>query len=184
MTALTDVPTRQQWRAHEEARQGQIVVQAMTAFGWKVHRHVMPVGSKLVTQAAAPIPRSKSSNLTLFVRGRATLTHEDGTVYPDRVPGMFSGDRPDTPAGRLTHFVVEELEFWCFNWHANRGALPELSVLRVDDGGTFSPLPGQRVITCAGVLGSRPAGTAFVSDGAALVASGQVYGFLIGGARV
>jgi len=184
MTTLTSVPTRQQWRAHEEAQQGHIIVQPMMAFGWKVHRHVMPVGSKLVTRAAAPIPRAKSCNLTLYVRGRATLIHEDGTAYPDRVPGMFSGDRPDTPAGSITTTVMEELEFWCFNWHANRAALPDLSVLRIEDGDTFTLEPGQRVITCTGDLGPHPAGTAFVADGSLMVASGFVYGFLLGGAYV
>lgn len=181
---MTDVPSRRQWRIEQEARQGQIVVQAMMAFGWKVHRHVMPVGSKLVTKAAAPIPRASAANITLYVRGRATLTSESGEQYTDRAPGMFSGDRPDLSPGTYTATALEELEFWCFNWHANHGALPAVSALRVADGQGFTGQPGQRVITCLGDLGPHPFGSAFVCDGSELVASGQVYGFLVGGDRV
>lgn len=181
---MATIPTRRQWRAEQEARQGQIIVQAMTAFGWKVHRHIMPVGSKLVTKAATQIPRAQSANINLFVRGRATLTHSSGIAYPDRVPGMFSLDRPPTPAGELTATALEELEFWCFNWHANHGALPALSALRLADGQSFAGQPGQRIITCLGDLGPHPFGSAFVCDGSELVASGQVYGFLVGGDRV
>lgn len=181
---MTGVPSRQAWRAEEDARGGAVLVQAMKAFGWKVHRHIMPVGSTLITKATAPIPRANSANLTLYTRGRATLSHEDGSIYPDRIPGMFSGDRPDTPSGSITTTVLEELEFWCFNWHANKGALPDVTVLRLADGEQLLSAAGQRVITCLGDLGPHPFGSAFVCDGGALVASGQVYGFLIGGDNV
>lgn len=181
---MSEVPTRREWRAEEDAKSGVVLVQPMMAFGWKVHRHVMPVGSTLITRAAAPIARANSANLTLYVRGQATLSHEDGSIYPNRVPGMFSGDRPDTPAGSITTSVLEKLEFWCFNWHANKGRLPEVSVLRLAAGEQLQAAAGQRVLTCFGDLGPYPFGTAFVHDGSALVAAGQVYGFLIGGANV
>jgi len=183
MTALTDVPTRQQWRAHEEARQGQIVVQAMTAFGWKVHRHVMPVGSRMVIRATGLVPRSQSPNLTLYTRGRFTVTSESGVSLDDRVPGMFSAERPDHPAGVVTLEAVEPSEFWCFNWHANRGSLPSLGAIRLADGGSLQSPQGQRVILCIGQLGGHQEASAFVCDGSAMASVGQVYGFLVGGDR-
>jgi hypothetical protein len=122
-------------------------------------------------------------NSTLYVKGRASFTHDDGTVFEDRVPGMFSGDRPDTPAGVMRHTVLEELEFWCFNWHANRGALPQVEILRVPSGQAISVAAGTRVLLCAGRLGAHLNGSAFVHDGSALVADSDCYGFLIGANR-
>lgn len=180
---MNQVPTRQAWRAEEDARGGASLVQAMKAFGWVVHRHILPVGHTLTTRAARPVPRTSAPNLTLYVKGRASFTHEDGTVFDDRVPGMFSGDRPDTPAGVMTHTVLEDLEFWCFNWHANRGALPQVEVFRLADSEVLSAPVGQRVILCAGTLGGYDYGTAFIHDGAALMATGDCYGFLIGADR-
>jgi hypothetical protein len=180
---MSQVPSRQQWRAEEDSKSGSSLVQAMMAFGWIVHRHILPAGHRLVTRLAAPVPRALAPNLTLYVKGRASFTHEDGTVFDDRVPGMFSGDRPDTPAGVMTHAVLEDLEFWCFNWHANRGALPQVEVFRVMDAGSFNAPVGQRVILCAGTLGGYEYGTAFIHDGGALAASGDCYGFLVGGDR-
>jgi hypothetical protein len=180
---MNQVPSRRAWRAEEDSRNGASLVQAMKAFGWIVHRHILPAGHELITRAADPVPRALAPNRTLYVKGRASLTHEDGTVFEDRVPGMFSGDRPDTPAGVMTHTALDDLEFWCFNWHANRGALPQLEVFRIADSGAFAAPAGQRVILCSGMLGGHEFGTAFIHDGATLFASGDCYGFLIGGHR-
>jgi hypothetical protein len=180
---MATVPNRQAWRAEEDARGDEALVQAMKAFGWVVHRHILPVGYVLTTRAAAPVPRVAAPNSTLYVKGRASFTHEDGTVFDNRVPGMFSGDRPDTPAGVMMHTALTEFEFWCFNWHANRGALPQVEVFRLADGEVLSAPVGQRVLLCAGALGTFQNGSAFVHDGGALVASGDCYGFLIGADR-
>lgn len=162
---------------------GPVRVAAFTAFGWKLHQHCMDVGSKLHTVAKQEVSRADAPNLTLYVRGRASFTHSDGTVYDDRVPGMFSGDRPNTPAGMTTHTALEPLEFWCINRSFNRGVLPEVTILRVAAGQTFTPDAGQRVLVCAGILGDKKAGDAFVSDGQPLVAAEDCYGFLFGGDR-
>jgi hypothetical protein len=177
------IPTRRDWRGayiHPAA----ISVEAHEFFGWKVHRHCMPVGSKLITQATGPILRPACPNLTLYVRGRASVTDSEGNALTDRVPGMFSAERPDHPAGTFTVTAAEPVEFWCFNWHANRGALPSASALRVNDGASFQGQPGQRVILCKGQLGDHQEASAFWCDGSAMTAVGQVYGFLVGGDRV
>lgn len=177
-------PSRREWRVEQENKKGKVLVQTMKAFGWTVHRHIIPTGGKLVTKSTKVIPRSNAANLTLYVRGVATLTHEDGTVYPDRIAGMFSGDRPDTPKGVLTHSVIEELEFWCFNWHANKGKLPVVNIFRINEGEIFS-FPSQTLtLLCSGTLGSIEFGTAFIHDGSDLTASGDCYGFILGDAYV
>lgn len=179
---MSAVPSRRDWRAEQPAPD-RVLVQEMRAFGWKVHRHVLAAGSKLITKAAQPVLRASAPNLTLYVRGEASFTHEDGTVFENRAPGMFSGDRPDTPAGVMTHTALSELEFWCFNWHANRGALPQVEVMRVADGQGIELPQGSRVLLCAGTLGNYPFGTAFIHDGGSMLASGDCYGFLIGANR-
>ena len=180
---MTTVPTRRDWRADKPVGSHQPLVQQMLAFGWKVHRHVFAPGGQLVTRAAQSVSRDSAPNMTLYVRGEASFTHEDGTVFDNRVPGMFSGDRPDTPAGVMTHTALTEFEFWCFNWHANRGALPQVEVFRAADGEALSAPAGQRVLLCSGTLGTFQNGSAFIHDGSALAASGDCYGFLIGANR-
>lgn len=179
---MATVPSRLEWRAEEDSKKGTALVQAMKAFGWIVHRHILPVGYELITKATKPVPRSLSPNLTLYVKGLANFTHEDGTVFEDRVPGMYSGDRPDTPAGVMTHKVIDELEYWCFNWHANRGALPELEVFRLKTGDLLS-VNNRKVILCCGTLGTYESGTAFVHDKQDLIAEDICYGFFIGANR-
>ncbi len=163
---------------------GPVRVKEHVAFGWKVHQHNMDVGTKLHTTATREVPRNEAPNLTLYVRGRATFTQETGRSFPDRIPGMYSGDRPNTPAGRCTHTAIEPLEFWCINRTANRGVLPTVTILRVAAGQSFTPPAGQRVLLCAGKLGSKVSGDAFVADGQPLVAGEDSYGFLFGGDRV
>lgn len=171
-------------RVWKPQRTDSVIRRTIEAFGWRVMQHVMPEGGRLVTVATQEVPRGKAPNLTLYVRGRATFTLPDGTQGEDRVPGMFSGDRPNTPAGESVQQAVEELEFWCFNWHANRGALPQVEILRLAKGDQFTASTGQRVLLCAGLLGDRAAGTSFIYDGVPLTAQEDCYGFLIGGDRV
>lgn len=175
---MTKVPTRLDWRAEEDARGENALVQSMKAFGWIIHRHILPVGYVLTTRATKVVPRALAPNLTLYVKGRASFTHEDGTVFEDRVPGMYSGDRPDTPAGVMQHTVLEELEYWCFNWHANRGALPVVEVFRLQPG-DIMPVNNRKVILCYGTLGTYEFGTAFVHDKEPLVAQSVCYGFFV-----
>lgn len=162
---------------------GPVRVREHYAFGWRVHQHNMDAGTKLVTRAIREIPRAEAPNLTLYVGGRATFVHESGESFPDRVPGMFSGDRPNTPAGTCTHTATEPLEFWCINRSANRGVLPDVEILRVASGDSVTLQAGQRVLLCSGTLGGRATGVAFLADGQPMTASGDCYGFMFGGDR-
>lgn len=180
---MTEVPTRQQWRGQHISTSANASVAKRVSFGWVVHQHIMPVGSVLLTRATREIERSSSPNLTLYVRGRAAFSSEDGQEFEDRVPGMFSGDRPNTPPGVCRHDPIEELEFWCFNWHANRGSLPAVKILRAPQATSFQAEDGQRVLLCAGRLGRHIAPCSFVHDGEPLLAMSDSYGFLIGGDR-
>lgn len=175
--------SRQVWRGDYPAATNPSV-QRLEVFGWVAHRHVLPEGSKLITTATKPVQRSQAPNLTLYVRGRATVTSSTGEILDDRVPGMFSADRPDHPVGIFTVQAVEELEFWCFNYTANRRALPELTPLRFPDGGVFLGQEGDRILVCAGSLGRHEAGDSFRVGGDELVAAPGTYALVIGGDRV
>jgi len=167
------------WRAenNKSAR-----VEEMDCFGWRVHRHVLPVGSCMVVVATHQIDRSEAPNKALYVRGRGVVTNSLGGQFDDRTPGLFTGARPDHPAGTTRILAAEELEFWCFNWHANRGALPDAEPLIAMNAEPVELAAGQRVLLCAGSLGPHSVGP-FVATGEPLVAAGDVYGFLIGADR-
>lgn len=172
-------PTRQEWRGLEI---GPIIVDRHHAFGWVVHRHLMPVGSKMKFILTKPVERAAAPNIALYVAGRGEVVLDGQTPRPDRVPGLFTKESVAQPTGETVVTAVEPLEFWCFNWHANRGALPEVAALRLADGEAAELSAGQRVLLCKGALGAHRMG-AFVADGAPLFASGAVYGFLIGADR-
>jgi len=172
--------SRRNWwsAASSQARVGRV-----EAFGWVVHRHVLPIGSSMVIVAASEVSRKDAPNMALYVRGRASVTHEDGTVFEDRVPGLFTAERPDHPVGIVTVKAVEETEFWCFNWHANRRAMPAALPIRMPAGGTWRAASGQRVLVCSGALDEHWAGDSFVADGGDMEAAPGTYGFEIGGDR-
>ena len=172
-------PSRRDWRGKEaESR-----VTTHEAFGWKVHRHVLPVGGALVVVSSRSIERDAAPNLALYVRGRGVVTNSVGGQFDDRVPGLFTGERPDHPEGTTRITAAEELEFWCFNWHANRRALPDATPIRAPHGGPWRATAGQRVLVCAGAIGEHWAGDTFVSDGAELETAPVTYGLMIGGDR-
>lgn len=167
---------RRDWRGLES---GQALVERHSAFGWIVHRHVLPVGAAMVVVASSGVERARAPNRALYVRGLASVTLDDGTSFPNRVPGLFTAERPDHPAGIVTVRAIDETEFWCFNWHANRGALPGLTPLRYPDGGVFSGQEGDRVLVCSGGLGRHAPGDSFRVGGDELVAEPGTYALLM-----
>lgn len=177
------IPSRRDWRgAYDHA--ATIRVEAHEAFGWKVHRHRMPAGSALVLTASAEVERERAPNLTLYTRGRICVTGSDGTVFEDRVPGMYSGERPNHPAGVVTLTAAEDSEFWCFNWHANRAALPSLRPVRLQPGDVWPLDAGQRLWLLEGQasLGAqsiRGPSNQVVAVAADLVAVSAAYGVIV-----
>ena len=159
------------------------MVEPVNAFGWVVHKHVLQPGCRLITVATQAVSRDRAPNLAIYTAGRGAVTNDLVGSMPDREPGMFTGDRPDHPAGTTTITAGNDgLEFWCFNWHANRGALPAAVPLRAADAEMVDLPAGQRVLLCAGALGEFGVGP-FLAPGGPLAARGNVYGLLIGSDR-
>lgn len=172
------------WRVGFDDSTVKPYVSMQEVFGWKVHQHILPVGSSMQVVSVSSVPRADALNRALYVGGRATVNNNLVGQLDDRVPGLFTGDRPDHPAGISMIRPVEELEFWCFNKVINRGALPDLQPVVLADGQVLDTDPGQRIFICRGQLGDHFARDAFISDGTPLVSDGDTFGFLIGGDRV
>lgn len=154
--------SRSELRSKYLPGQKNIYVKLYTTFGWKVHQHILPVGCTLTMLSTNTVEREKYSNKALYVRGRASVINDKSGPYPDRVPGLFTGDRPDHPEGITNITAIEELEFWCFNYHLNRGALPDLTpvLLKQND---ILPL-NKNIFMCSGSIDNYIAGDSFVSN--------------------
>jgi hypothetical protein len=170
---------RREWRGRESAA----IVTPREVFGWRVHRHILPAGASMVVVSARSVARSAAPNRALYVRGRGVVSNNLGGQFDDRVPGLFTGERPDHPGGITTVTAADELEFWCFNWHANRGALPDLTPLRYPNGGVFLGREGSRILVCSGSLGRHEPGDTFRVGGDEFVAAAGTYALVIGGDR-
>jgi hypothetical protein len=180
---MSGVPSRRHWRAEFAQGPALVYTEMCQAFGWRVVRHYMPRTAALRVRSSGTVPRHLAPNKTYFVSGRISAVLDDGTRIPDRTPGMYSGERPDSLPGVLTMTALEDSEFWCFNYTANRRALPELVPLRYPDGGVFLGQEGDRILVCAGGLGRHEPGDSFRVGGDELVAAPGTYALVIGADR-
>lgn len=177
---MATAPTRREWRVDHPLA---VAVEKFTAFGWAVHRHSMPQGSTITLKATTEVERQRAPNRTLYTQGRILVELQGGSALDDRVPGMYSGDRPTHPAGVITLTAAEPSEFWCFNWHANRGALPDLTPLRFPDGGYLVGRDGGRILVCSGQIGAQGPGESFIVGDTAPPVQPGTYALVIGGER-
>lgn len=176
--------SRREWRGTFVPSQSSIYTEDHTTFGWKVRQHIMPPGSKLITISSKTIDRANAPNISLTVRGESNIFSDNGTVYPNRTPGVFSPERADIPQGTTTMIALSEFEFWCFNWTANRRSLPDVQPLRLAESEEIVLPQGQRVFICLGELGNYYAGNSFIANGLPLLSHCTTYGFLIGDSNV
>lgn len=174
---MKNTPSRAEWYGQPS---GGVMIETHDAFGWKVHRHLMPVGSRLIIVSMQPVARADSPNRAMFTKGRATVTGEDGTKYPDRVPGLWTHERPEQPAGTTTIEAVEDLEFWCFNYTANRNALPKLRPVRVASGKRLNIEAGTLVFLASGSTRNVEAPCSITTERRTrLTARTPLYGFVV-----
>jgi hypothetical protein len=150
MTAGSTVPGRREWRPQYLTGPKLVYVEVFEFFGWRVGRHCMPAGAQMQIRSASGVPRSSSPNLTLYTMGRIAVTGNDGTAFDDRVPGMYSAERPDHPPGVVTLQALQDSEFWCFNHTANRRTLPSLQPIRLVAGQQVELAAGQRLVLFRG----------------------------------
>lgn len=172
------VETRDEWKIDYAG----VEVSAFYPFGWKFHQHLLPVGGKYVMFAERDYTVDELPNRSMFVKGRATAQHSDGTQYEDRLPGHYSQDRPTQPAGLLTTTAVEPTEMWCVNYLANKGALPGLTPIVLAAGEEHTFLEGQFVFIMSGTSEDLVGPQAFVPDeDLTLTADTPLYAYVIDG---
>lgn len=177
---MIGTPLRTSWEVSTNA----VFTKPYTIFGWKIYQHIMPVGSSLVVHSAEEIPRHLVTDVSMYTRGRATTTtvKPDGstTEYPDRVPGIYSPERVDHPAGVTTITAVEETEFWCFNWISNRKKLPNLIPIRVKALESLNIAAGGNIFITNGESNLSLSSIYFTAqEDVVLTAVTDVYGFII-----
>lgn len=159
-------------------------------FGWTIHRKNLAAGDEYVVHSPETISRQDSANVSIWTKGRVSVHHWDtDEAQPDRVPGMFSLDRPDIPQGHLKFKALEDSEFWCINHSINKRKLPELSSFILADGEKKDVPEGTLLLICSGTLkiGRKTFGaeSAVKFTGLRTVtASGPVIGLIFGSENV
>jgi hypothetical protein len=172
--------SKRDWRGTYVEGQQKVYVERHSVFGWYVHQHILPVGSKLVISSSKNITRSEATNIAMYVRGNATITNPNLPNIPNRVPGLFTDERPDHPEGITTITPLVETEMWCLNYITNRYRLPKITPIRIESAGVLTPQTGSKILVCRGNLNNYYAADSFISDGTTLSSEGNTYGFIIG----
>lgn len=180
---MISVPSKNEWTTRIPAGGKQIDIEHHTVFGWKVQRHLMPEGAVLVTNSTSEVPRNRAPNRAMYVSGRCTVEN-DGVALDDRLPGLFTGERPPHPAGLSRVTAVEPTEFWCFNYSMNRKSLPDLTPIRLEVGDTYTPEVGELVFVMKGSIEGKNGPFTLTSSGEVLTADTQVFAFKIAEAKV
>ena len=131
--------------------------------------------------------RAQSGNLTLYTKGLMTAVKDGDPSYVivDRVPGMYSQDLKDAPAGTYYFTVREDSEWWCINYTANGNKLPNVSVFRLNSGDTIVLPLGTKLFICEGdhtingTAATSPTSYEVSLSPATIVATTNCYGFYL-----
>jgi hypothetical protein len=168
--------TRKEWTIDYAG----LIVNTFYAFGWKFHQHLMPVGSKYDMFAEHDYTVNQLPNRSIFVSGRAAVTHPDGSAAPDRVAGHYSQDRGVQYAGLTTTTAVEPCEMWCCNYLANKNALPDLDPVVLLAGESHDFKEGQLVFLMKGRSEELEAPRPFVpAEDMTVTADEDFYAYII-----
>lgn len=161
------------------------VFEKVRAFGWVVHRKTLLTGQTYTAVVPDDMRPADSENITLWTRGLIAGRREDGYTTPVREPGSFSLERGVMPAGTYVFTCMEDSEWWCVNWRANRGRLPSLLPFRLAAGAERALPTGTLLLVCSGSLltaaGSLGQGAEVeVASAVAVVRAGSepVYGLI------
>lgn len=181
---MNQVPSRANWRATYPGESGSIDVETHVAFGWKMHRHVMQSGAVILVHSETDVPRNQAPNRAMYVRGRVACDCSDGAPRPDRLPGTWSAEMAYHPAGLTRLTALEESEFWCINWTANRRALPVLTPVRIMAGSGMEIAAGAKLFVLLGCSKAGQAPFSLVPDRAmTLTADSDLFGFIFSEGR-
>lgn len=175
---------RNLWNTTFDPGQKEVFIKNWWCFGWIVQQVILPVTAKMVTVSTNTVARTKSPNLALYVRGRAEVTNDETGGYPDRLPGLFTGLRPDHPKGITTIKAVEETELWCFNYLINKRNLPELTPIFITQNNSYQQQENELLFICAGSVNEFEVGQEITTNSKILIANQDTYMFKLENRRV
>jgi hypothetical protein len=176
--------SRDFWNATFIAGQKEVFIKNYKCFGWIVQQVILPVNSSMVTVCTDILVRTQAPNLALYVRGRATVVNDESGSYPDRLPGLFTKNRPDHPKGITTVKAVEETELWCFNFLINKRHLPSITPIYIEQNQTYQSQQPELLFVCSGQLNDYTSGQEIVDSTALLTAQQPAYILKVENARV
>lgn len=152
-------------------------------FGWTVRRNLWQAGASFDVAARVEIARESAPNRAMYVRGRCTVTN-NGVNFPDRVPGLYTQERPAHPVGTTRIKAVEDTEMWCFDAKANNGQVPELTPVRLVAGDVLALSAGALLFVMHGTAGTLVGPCTHVPEAAAtLEVTEDLYAFIVAEAR-
>jgi len=155
------------------------------AFGWLVHKKLLLANEKYRVVVPAAVAADKVDNITLWTKGRIEgIDIASSMQIPPRVAGFNSFIRGDVPAGEYLFTAVEDSEWWCINYTANRNRLPIVQVFLASKG-EIKELPiGTRLLICRGAAAvngqshTAPAAFDVKQSPATLQANEDCFGFI------
>ncbi len=159
------------------------VFDRMKAFGWIIHRKQLSAGESYTVTVDEDMLPSESENITLWTRGLITGKRQDGYEPAARAAGRFSLDSGALLAGEFVFTCIEDAEWFCINYRANRNSLPTVTAFRLATGESTSLPAGTLLLVCTGALntagGVINAGEELqTTSTASVTATTQVYGLI------
>lgn len=142
---------------------------------WKIVQTKIPVGSSLITIAKKEIDRQLAPNLTFYVKGEGIVVNSNGVVIPNRVAGVYSGNRPNHPMGVTKLTAINDIELWCCNRTHNRGNLPTLTPIIININETLYQPINSKLLICYGTLNNKSAPFEVIYAGEEFIATTTTY---------
>jgi hypothetical protein len=155
------------------------------AFGWVVHRKVIPAGNSYSVNLTSDTDGLGLGNITVVTKGLITgVNRASGQAVMDRAPGYSNKDRVGLLAGTYDFTAQEPSEWWCINQKTNKGRTPNIDVFCASAGEVVQISFGTKLFLCQGSLSigdvrhDAPQAFQVESQQAVFVADEQCYGFI------
>jgi hypothetical protein len=131
--------------------------------------------------------RAETGNLTLYTKGLMTGIKDNDPSYSivDRVPGIYSQNLKDVPAGTYYFTASDYSEWWCINYTLNGNKLPNVSVFRLNTNETIVVPIGTKLFICEGehtvnaTAATAPMSYEVSFAPATIIATTNCYGFYL-----
>lgn len=131
------------------------VYKTKIAFGFVVQHNKISAGDQYGVTVIRTMDSAQFGNASVFTKGRISGVREDGSPLPfDRVPGVTSLGRDSIPGGSYVFTAVEDSEWWCINFRANKfnREFFDISVVTLAPGESRAIDVGAKLFLCDGSM--------------------------------